>query len=407
MKCRHCKSNLNLKFLDLGNTAPSNSYLNYEDLKKPEITYPLRIMVCKQCWLVQTEDYTNANELFTDDYAYFSSTSTSWLSHATTYCDIIINRLNLTKESFVVELASNDGYLLKNFIKLGIPCIGIEPTKKTAAASRDLGITVEEVFFTKNVGIKLAAEGKKADLIIGNNVYAHVPNINDFTEGVVALLKPNGVVTFEFPHLMELIDKNQFDTVYHEHFSYLSLIAVKNIFLKFGIKIFDVDQLNTHGGSLRIYGCLNNADYMISKNVEKILNLEMEAGLTKESTYGNFQIKADKIKNTFIQFLLDAKYNNKVVVGYGAAAKGNTLLNYAGIRPDMVPFVCDAANSKIGKYLPGSHIPILSPKELEKNKIDYLIIFPWNISYEIIQQNTLLRKAGTKFVTMIPELKII
>tara|TARA_B100000768_G_scaffold181288_1_gene203658 strand:- start:1820 stop:3043 length:1224 start_codon:yes stop_codon:yes gene_type:complete len=407
MICRHCKSNHNLKFLDLGNTAPSNSYLNYEDLKKPEITYPLRIMVCKKCWLVQTEDYTNADELFNDDYAYFSSTSTSWLSHAANYCDNITNRLNLTKESLVVELASNDGYLLKNFIKLGVPCIGIEPTKKTAAASRDLGITVEEVFFTKNVGIKLAAEGKKADLIIGNNVYAHVPDINNFTEGVVALLKPNGVVTFEFPHLMELIKKNQFDTVYHEHFSYLSLITVKSIFLKFGLKIFDVDQLDTHGGSLRVYGCLQSAKHIISNNVEKVLKAEIEAGLMTEATYKNFQIKANEIKDRFIQFLLNAKYDKKVVVGYGAAAKGNTLINYAGIKPDMINFVCDAADSKIGKYLPGSHIPILEPKVLEFNHIDYLIIFPWNIADEIIEQNQTLSKLGTKFVTMIPELKII
>ena len=407
MKCRHCKNNLNLKFLDLANPPPSNSYLKKDDLRKPEITYPLRIMVCQNCWLVQTEDYTNAEELFNDEYAYFSSTSSSWLNHAANYCEIITQKLKLSKDSFVVELASNDGYLLRNFVKLDIPCLGIEPTKRTAQVSRDLGVDVKEVFFSENVALQLVAEGRKADLIIGNNVYAHVPDINDFTAGVAVLLKSNGVVTFEFPHLMELINKNQFDTIYHEHFSYLSLISVKSIFSEFGLKIFDVDQLGTHGGSLRVYGCLQNAKHKISDNVEKILNDEIKMGLKNKNIYENFQIKADKIKDTFVQFLLNAKYDKKVVAGYGAAAKGNTLMNYAGIKQDMINFVCDAAVSKIGKYLPGSHIPILDPKVLESHHIDYLIIFPWNISDEIIQQNKALSESGTKFVTIIPELKII
>ena len=407
MKCRHCKNNLHIKFLDLGNAPPSNSYLKKEDLKKPEITYPLRIMVCENCWLVQTEDYADAEELFNNDYAYFSSTSSSWLNHAYNYCETISQKLKLSKDSFVVELASNDGYLLRNFVKLGIPCLGIEPTKKTAQVSRDLGVDVKEIFFSKNVALKLVAEGRKADLIIGNNVYAHVPDINDFTEGVAELLKLNGVVTFEFPHLMELINNNQFDTVYHEHFSYLSLISVKSIFSKFGLKIFDVEPLVTHGGSLRVYGCLKNASFKISDNVEKIIKDEIEMGLTNRNIYESFQLKADKIKDTFIQFLLNAKYDKKVVAGYGAAAKGNTLINYAGIKRDMINFVCDAADSKIGKYLPGSHIPILDPRVLESTHIDYLIIFPWNISDEIIQQNKTLSGSGTKFVTIIPELKFM
>ena len=407
MKCRHCKNNLHIKFLDLGNAPPSNSYLKKEDLKKPEITYPLRIMVCENCWLVQTEDYADAEELFNNDYAYFSSTSSSWLNHAYNYCETISQKLKLSKDSFVVELASNDGYLLRNFVKLGIPCLGIEPTKKTAQVSRDLGVDVKEIFFSKNVALKLVAEGRKADLIIGNNVYAHVPDINDFTEGVAELLKLNGVVTFEFPHLMELINNNQFDTVYHEHFSYLSLISVKSIFSKFGLKIFDVEQLVTHGGSLRVYGCLKNASFKISDNVEKIIKDEIEMGLTNRNIYESFQLKADKIKDTFIQFLLNAKYDKKVVAGYGAAAKGNTLINYAGIKRDMINFVCDAADSKIGKYLPGSHIPILDPRVLESTHIDYLIIFPWNISDEIMQQNKTLSGSGTKFVTIIPELKFM
>ena len=407
MKCRHCKSNLSLKFLDLANAPPSNSYLKKEDLKKPEMTYPLRIMVCENCWLVQTEDYANAEDLFNDEYAYFSSTSSSWLKHAANFCETISQKLNLSKDSFVVELASNDGYLLRNFVKLGIPCLGIEPTEKTAQVSRDLGVDVKEVFFSKNVALQLVAEGKKADLIIGNNVYAHVPDINDFTEGVAALLKSNGVVTFEFPHLMELINNNQFDTIYHEHFSYLSLISVKTIFSEFGLKIFNVDQLGTHGGSLRVYGCLQNSKHEISDNVEKITNDEIEMGLMDINIYEKFQSKADTIKNTFVQFLLNAKHENKVVAGYGAAAKGNTLINYAGIKRDMINFVCDAAVSKIGKYLPGSHIPILDPKVLKSKHVDYLIIFPWNISCEIIEQNKELSESGTKFVTIIPELKII
>ena len=323
------------------------------------------------------------------------------------FCETISQKLNLSKDSFVVELASNDGYLLRNFVKLGIPCLGIEPTEKTAQVSRDLGVDVKEVFFSKNVALQLVAEGKKADLIIGNNVYAHVPDINDFTEGVAALLKSNGVVTFEFPHLMELINNNQFDTIYHEHFSYLSLISVKTIFSEFGLKIFNVDQLGTHGGSLRVYGCLQNSKHEISDNVEKILNDEIEMGLMDINIYEKFQSKADTIKNTFVQFLLNAKHENKVVAGYGAAAKGNTLINYAGIKRDMINFVCDAAVSKIGKYLPGSHIPILDPKVLKSKHVDYLIIFPWNISCEIIEQNKELSESGTKFVTIIPELKII
>tara|TARA_Y100000766_G_C18900702_1_gene603262 strand:+ start:750 stop:1973 length:1224 start_codon:yes stop_codon:yes gene_type:complete len=407
MKCRHCKTELELEFLDLGNAPPSNAYLNKEDLRKPEITYPLRILTCTNCWLVQTEDYTDADELFNDDYAYFSSTSKSWLKHASDYCTMITNRLGLSDNSFVVEIASNDGYLLKNFVSSGIPCLGIEPTKSTAAAASAIGVPVRQEFFGKNMGLSMANAGEQADLVLGNNVFAHVPDINDFTEGVAALLKPNGVVTFEFPHLLQLIQQNQFDTIYHEHFSYLSLCSVSSIFKAAGLRVFDVEELKTHGGSLRIYGCRGDAIHKETSLVQNILTNELQAGMQDEKTYSAFQKKADKVKDGLISFLLEAKAEGKTVAGYGAAAKGNTLMNYAGIRPDLIPFICDAAESKIGQYMPASHIPILPPSVLDENTPDYLVILPWNIAEEVMKQNAHLVEKGTKFVIAVPELKII
>ena len=407
MKCRHCKTELELEFLDLGNAPPSNAYLNKEDLRKPEITYPLRILTCTNCWLVQTEDYTDADELFNDDYAYFSSTSKSWLKHASDYCTMITNRLGLSDNSFVVEIASNDGYLLKNFVSSGIPCLGIEPTKSTAAVASAIGVPVRQEFFGKNMGLNMANAGEQADLVLGNNVFAHVPDINDFTEGVAALLKPNGVVTFEFPHLLQLIQQNQFDTIYHEHFSYLSLCSVSSIFKAAGLRVFDVEELKTHGGSLRIYGCRGDASHKETSLVQNILTNELQAGMQDEKTYSAFQKKADKVKDGLISFLLEAKAEGKTVAGYGAAAKGNTLMNYAGIRPDLIPFICDAAESKIGQYMPASHIPILPPSVLDENTPDYLVILPWNIAEEVMKQNAHLVEKGTKFVIAVPELKII
>ena len=407
MKCRHCKTELELEFLDLGNAPPSNAYLNKEDLRKPEITYPLRILTCTNCWLVQTEDYTDADELFNDDYAYFSSTSKSWLEHASDYCVMITNRLGLSDNSFVVEIASNDGYLLKNFVSSGIPCLGIEPTKSTAAAASAIGVPVRQEFFGKNMGLRMANAGEQADLVLGNNVFAHVPDINDFTEGVAALLKPNGVVTFEFPHLLQLMQQNQFDTIYHEHFSYLSLCSVSSIFKAAGLRVFDVEELKTHGGSLRIYGCRGDASHKETSLVQNILTNELQAGMQDEKTYSAFQKKADKVKDGLISFLLEAKAEGKTVAGYGAAAKGNTLMNYAGIRPDLIPFICDAAESKIGQYMPASHIPILPPSVLDENTPDYLVILPWNIAEEVMKQNAHLVEKGTKFVIAVPELKII
>ena len=407
MKCRHCKTELELEFLDLGNAPPSNAYLKLEDLRKPEITYPLRILTCTNCWLVQTEDYTNADDLFNEDYAYFSSTSKSWLKHASDYCTMITQRLGLSKNSFVVEIASNDGYLLKNFVSSGIPCLGIEPTKSTAEAASAIGVPVLQEFFGKKIGQNMANAGEQADLVLGNNVFAHVPDINDFTEGVAMLLKPNGVVTFEFPHLLQLIQKNQFDTIYHEHFSYLSLCSVSSIFRAAGLRVFDVEELKTHGGSLRVYGCREDASHLKTSLVRDIYTRELQAGLQDENTYSAFQKKADIVKDGLVSFLLEAKAKGKTVAGYGAAAKGNTLMNYAGIRPDLIPFICDAAKSKIGQYMPASHIPILSPSVLDEKTPDYLVIFPWNIAEEVMKQNAHLVEKGIKFVIAVPELKII
>lgn len=406
MKCRHCNTELKLEFLDLGNAPPSNAYLKHENLRNPEVTYPLRILTCTNCWLVQTEDYTEADALFSEDYAYFSSTSKGWLNHAAAYCEMITKRLGLTSDSFVVELASNDGYLLKNFVAAGVPCLGIEPTKSTADAAKAIGVPVRQQFFGKSVGRAIAEAGEKTDLVLGNNVYAHVPDINDFTQGVAALLKPHGVVTFEFPHLMQLIEQNQFDTVYHEHFSYLSLCAVNTIFAAAGLRVFDVEELPTHGGSLRVYGCLSGADHIKTDAVEAMFVKEKDAGLQAEETYLAFQAKADAVKDDFVRFLLDAKAEGKSVAGYGAAAKGNTLMNYAGIRPDLMPFVCDAADAKIGQYLPASHIPILPPAALRERRPDYLVILPWNIAEEVMKQNADLAAKGTRFVVAVPSLKV-
>lgn len=407
MKCRHCKTELDIEFLDLGNAPPSNAYLRLEDLRKPEVTYPLRVLTCSNCWLVQNEDYADSGELFSDTYAYFSSTSQGWLKHAATYCEMITERLKLNTNSFVVEIASNDGYLLKNFVQANIPCLGIEPTKSTAVAAEALGVPVRREFFGEGFAQKMADAGENADLVIGNNVYAHVPDINDFTRGIATVLKENGVVTFEFPHLLRLIEKTQFDTVYHEHFSYLSLSVVQSIFAAAGLRVFDVEELPTHGGSLRVYGCLTAADHEETSNVSRTVSGEISFGLQNADTYTTFQTKANAVKDGLVRFLLDAKADGKSVAGYGAAAKGNTLMNYAGIRPDLMPFVCDAAEAKIGQYLPASHIPILHPSALFENRYDYIVIFPWNIVSEVMRVNQALVDQGTKFVVAVPELKVI
>jgi SAM-dependent methyltransferase len=407
MKCRHCQAELTLPLVNLGSAPPSNAYLTRQTLSAPEKYFPLRVLVCTQCWLVQTEDYTQADELFSSDYAYFSSTSTGWLAHAAGYAEKMIQQLKLTHDSLVIEIASNDGYLLKNFVTADIPCLGIEPTASTAAAAEKLGIPVMREFFGEQLGRQLAGNGKQADLIAGNNVYAHVPDINDFIRGLKAALKPGGVITLEFPHLMQLIKHTQFDTIYHEHFSYLSLYTVVRIFKNFGLRIWNVEELTTHGGSLRVYGCHEEDARQISANVNAILAEEERQGLQAIATYRYFQNKADRIRNDLLIFLIEQKRCGKKVAAYGAAAKGNTLLNYAGVKPDLLPFICDAALAKQGKFMPGSHIPNITPTVLVEQRPDYLVILPWNIATEVMQQNTHLAQLGTKFVTAIPSLEVV
>ena len=407
MNCRHCNAPLLHTFLDLGFAPPSNAYLTKDDLNRPELYLPLRVLVCDRCWLVQTEDFAQAEALFTADYAYFSSTSRSWLAHAKRYSEDVITQLGLSSESYVVEIASNDGYLLKNFVAVGIPCLGIEPTTKTAHAAERLGVPVIREFFGEKLAKKLAEEGKNADLVIGNNVFAHVPDINDFTKGLKALLKPGGTITLEFPHLMRMIEGVQFDTVYHEHFSYLSLFTVSKIFARFRLRIWRVDELPTHGGSLRIYGCHESDSRATDASVDVVLKEESSRGLQSIENYAKFQAYADQIKSDLLAFLIEKKREGKMVIAYGAAAKGNTLLNYAGVKPDLLPFICDAAPSKQGRFLPGSHIPIVSPSVInEQNRPDFIFILPWNLIAEIKENYSWLSFSGTRFVTAVPRLEL-
>ena len=407
MKCRHCGKPLTHTFLDLGFAPPSNAYLTQADLSKPEKYYPLKIKVCDQCWLVQTEDYAQADEFFSPEYAYFSSTSLGWLAHAKRYAEKMTQELGLNAQSLVIEVASNDGYLLKNFVAAGIPCLGIEPTDSTSAAAEQLGIPVLREFFGEALGQQLTTKGKQADLIAGNNVYAHVPDINDFTLGLKAALKPGGTITLEFPHLMRLIEQAQFDTVYHEHFSYLSLQTVIRIFAAAGLRVWNVEELSTHGGSLRVYGCHQDDLRSTQAAVTSVLQAEVQHGLQDLDNYLKFQPRADKIKDDLLSFLLEQKRLGKKVAAYGAAAKGNTLLNYAGVKPDLVEFVCDAAQAKQGKFMPGSHIPILHPIEMLNRTFDWVLILPWNIAPEVVQQNAALRTKGVHFVTAVPGLEIL
>ena len=406
MKCRHCQADLSHTFVDLGFAPPSNSYLTDAQLNQAEVYYPLRVMVCSECWLVQTQDYAKAEEFFSPDYAYFSSASSSWLAHASDYCKMIQKKLSLKSDSFVVELASNDGYLLKNFVSSKIPCLGVEPATAVAEAAESLGVPVLKEFFSEQVAKTIIDSHGLADLIIGNNVFAHVPDINDFAKGMKLILKPQGVITLEFPHLLNLMRHNQFDTIYHEHFSYLSLISIESVLNKAGLQIFDVEELSTHGGSLRAFISHQGADWKQSRKLKEVKKNEIDYGLQDIAVYSNFQEATNKIKNDLQAFLLEQKKNNKKIVAYGAAAKGNTLLNYCGVKPDLLPVVFDAAASKQNKYMPGSHIPIKKPEELAKLKPDFVLILPWNIAEEVQQKHSYIADWGGKFVTAVPSLKI-
>ncbi|MFI3219151.1 MAG: class I SAM-dependent methyltransferase [Methylococcales bacterium] len=407
MKCRHCHSELNLSFIDLGAAPPSNAYLTLSSLSTSEKHYPLRVLVCGECWLVQTEDYANADELFSADYAYFSSFSSSWLAHAELYVTTMIARFALTANALVIEVAANDGYLLQYVKARGVHCLGIEPTTSTANAARAKGIDIIEDFFGVALAQSLVAQGKAADLTAANNVLAHVPDINDFVAGFAVLLKPSGVATFEFPHLLRLVTDNQFDTIYHEHYSYLSLIAVQRIFADNGLQVFDVEELTTHGGSLRVYAQRSDVgERAVSPNVERLLAIETKAGITTPAFYSGFQAKADKVKDDFLRFLIDAKRAGKTVAAYGAAAKGNTLLNYAGVRPDLLPYVVDRNPAKQHKFLPASRIPIVDEIQLQQTQPDYVLILPWNLRTEIMAQLAYIRDWGGQFVTAVPHLTV-
>lgn len=408
MKCRHCGNDLHLNFLDLGSAPPSNAYLSQDALSAPETWYPLRLLVCNTCWLVQTEDHAGREQLFTNDYAYFSSMSTSWLVHAQRYVDCMVQRLNLGPTSTVVEVAANDGYLLQYVAQAGIPCYGIEPTASTAAASRAKGLHIMESFFGLDLANRLAAQGRQADLMVANNVLAHVPDINDFVAGFAALLKPQGVATFEFPHLMRMMEHHQFDTAYHEHYSYLSLTAVKRIFSANGLTVFDVQELPTHGGSLRVLAQRSDfGAHPVHPNVSIVLAAEMTAGLLRETGYSQFQAKAEGVKDSLLAFLLRAKQQGQRVGAYGAAAKGNTLLNFAGVRPDLLPYVVDRSPGKQGKFMPGSRIPIVHEDHLWSDKPDLVVVLPWNLLEEVSTQLQGIHAWGGRFVVAVPTLRVL
>jgi SAM-dependent methyltransferase len=406
VKCRHCGSQLRLPFVDLGSAPASNAYLTGEQLRGPEKWYPLRVLVCESCWLVQTEDFVGAEELFSKDYAYFSSVSFTWLNHARDYVTLMSDRLSLGPDSMVAEIAANDGYLLQYVQERGIPCYGVEPTRSTASAARQKGLHIIEAFFGKTLANDLAGKGQQADLIVANNVLAHVPDINDFVAGIATLLKPTGVATFEFPYLLNLVRENQFDTIYHEHYSYLSLTAINRIFQAGDLSVVDVEHLATHGGSIRVFVRKSGAAASVSHAVEAMLAHERQVGVNTVTFYAGFQLRAEAVKNALLAFLLEQKQAGRKVGAYGAAAKGNTLLNFAGIRADLLPYVVDRSPAKQGKYLPGSRIPIVNESHLLADKPDWVLILPWNLREEIERQLAAIRAWGGRFVQAVPEIMV-
>ena len=407
MNCRGCGTPLVLPLIDLGTSPPSNAYVHADHLEQAEHWVPLKVAVCQQCWLVQTEDYTSADSLFDAEYAYFSSFSSTWLAHAERYVAEMVERFGLAADSRVVEIAANDGYLLQYVAGRGIPCLGVEPTRSTAQAAREKGLEIRELFFGRDTAAQLNSEGWAADLMAANNVLAHVPDINDFLGGFATLLKPTGVATFEFPQLLTLMAGKQFDTLYHEHYSYLSLTAVQTLCERNGLEVFDVTQLTTHGGSLRVFVQRKDGERRaVQPTVQQQLQAELDAGVKTPEYYATLAPAAERIKHQLLRFLLQAKADGKRVVGYGAAAKGNTLLNYAGVKPDLLAWVADANPHKQGKYLPGSRIPVVSPDRIDIEKPDYILVLPWNLLTEITQQFASVNAWGARFVVAVPELSI-
>lgn len=408
MKCRHCHAPLHLPFLDLGNAPPSNAYLDGEALRGPETWYPLRLLACEACWLVQTEDHAGREQLFDADYAYFSSYSSSWLAHARRYVEAMRARLALDAGACVVEVAANDGYLLQYVAEAGIPCYGIEPTASTAAAARARGIEIVERFFGRALARELAAAGRRADLVAANNVLAHVPDINDFVAGFAVLLKDDGVATFEFPHLLRMVRECQFDTAYHEHYSYLSLGSVLRIFTANGLQVFDVEELDTHGGSLRVYAQRHDRGQRpVQASVAALRARELAAGMDGAAFYAGLQAEAERIKHDLLGWLLEARRAGRRVGAYGAAAKGNTLLNFAGVRPDLLPYVVDLNPAKQGKFLPGSRIPVVGEAQLRADRPDEILLLPWNLREEVGRQLAYTRDWGARLVTAVPRLQVL
>ena len=405
--CRFCGAKLKNIFADLGVSPLANSYLKENQLNQMEPHYPLCVYVCEECFFVQLPEFESPEDIFSD-YAYFSSFSDSWLKHAKNYTELMVERFGFNNKSQIIEIASNDGYLLQYFKGKGIPVLGFEPAKNIAVSAQEKGIPTVVKFFGSESADELVSEGKSADLLLGNNVLAHVPNINDFVKGMKIILKSNGVITMEFPHLLRLINDNQFDTIYHEHFSYLSFLVVEKVFAKQGLSIFDVDELPTHGGSLRIYAKHNEDDSKpVSTNTVELKQKERDAGFADMEYFLSFADKVKRTKRNIMEFFVKAKDNGKSIVGYGAPAKGNTLLNFCGVRTDFIDYTVDRSPYKQGHYLPGTHIPICHPDKIKETKPDYLLILPWNIKEEIIEQMDFIRKWGCKFVVLIPDAKVI
>ncbi|QET05857.1 MULTISPECIES: class I SAM-dependent methyltransferase [Cupriavidus] len=405
--CRACGAPLAHTMVDLGLSPVSNAFIKPEHIARGEMFYPLHAMVCDSCWLVQLRDATPAETHFHDDYVYFSSFSTSWLEHARRYVEAMTARFGLNRNSRVMEVASNDGYLLQYFQQAGVPCLGIEPSANTGEAARAKGIDSRELFFGERTARALCVEGWQVDLLLGNNVLAHVPDINDFVGGMPVVLKPEGVVTLEFPHLLRLLEQNQFDTLYHEHYSYLSLTALVPILARAGLRVFDIEHLPTHGGSLRLFACHNGAKHSTSANVQACLDEELRGGLTSVERYTAFSEGVRRARIDLLAFLIDARRKGKRVAAYGAAAKGNTLLNYCGIDSDLIEYVVDRNPAKQNKLLPGSRIPVLAPEAIDARRPDYLVILPWNIKDEVMEQMSGIRAWGGRFVVAIPETVVL